>query len=193
MTQSFVLLILTYYAHSNGKSDLLKGFMCILMLNISFLYVIILQYLSLGIDIDIYSFFNHEFIVDIITLIPFLWSFLSIWPRMTLWRILDIKLIIVDFLNTVLPEIHIYLLKYKIYEVIMEKIHKTYFVWLMFVIKHSYIYSENYRQKPVSRLIFNVYKYPILIDIIILISFNLEFMLKHGVISTTALMFCLFF
>lgn len=145
-----------------------------------FLTIILLffRYLRLGNSIEIVNFYNTP-VITLIIIVPFLWPYISIWLRLILWKIMELRLLLWnDFIITII-RLHTFFLKFNVYFYITSKLHKIAFLLHTFIIYDGFIYSNEKRNR-IRLLIHKLYLYPILSTMIVWIICLFELIVSGG-------------
>jgi len=132
-------------------------------------YYTILRYLRMGQTVDISQVLNLldlESILSYIILSLFIWSFISIWARLLIWKILDLRQWLWKEFVILVTLINIFLLKFNVYFKIMDSLYKISYIWISYFIHDPIIYPK-WPRSYFRNILFRIYRYPIILYVMI--------------------------
>lgn len=189
---SFVFLIslgmlFSLYVWSDQVYKVFRGFffkfrdffIVIFLTVLLFTYGLILRFLRLGTDLNVYSLIPDD-IINISSLVLGLWPFVSLWIRLIYWRFLDYKLYLHELFGTEMKNIFIYLLRYNLFFKVMKRIHRVVFVWISFILHLRDIYR--YPAGKFKRFFRYLFVKPYLITLFIIVGCLFEVIIRNGFI-----------
>ena len=144
------------------------------------------RYLKVGEEINIGSYFSENTVI-LGGIILFMWPFISFYIRILLWKFLDFRDYLWYHCRSFIISIMLFLLRYNIIYVILEKLHKLSFIWISFLIGHPNIYQKNWLTKKIHW----IYLHPIVIYLFLFASMLIELLFKNGKLYYTLSFFML--
>jgi hypothetical protein len=139
------------------------------------------RYLRLGVTINIFDLISR-FNLDIGILLLFLFPFglCNIWIRFLIWKLMDLRFWLWFELSKLLYVIHLYLLRYKIYFYIFEKLHKIAFIWGTYISINPSVYPKTKDYGIFRNMLQTLYFKPYLGFLSILFCLLTEIVLTQG-------------
>lgn len=135
-----------------------------------FLYF--LRYLRLGNEINITNYLNDTNMPMFI-----LWPFILIGLFYGIKQVSILKSFLWEEFSNLIVSLSLYLIQYKIFFNLFEKLYQVSFLWITFVICDPYIYMQ---KSFIRRQIHRLYLYPVIFWLLILLIFLIEMYIMNG-------------
>ena len=143
------------------------------------IYFSSIRYLRIGYSLD-YS--NLVIYNDWIVILLFMCLVYSIWIKLILWKLVDIKEYLWEHTYLLLHSIHLRLLQNNIYFNLLELFYKLSYIWYSVIISDIIIYGEKSKEKRFFKLLYLLYTHSYLFHLFFLVVILIELILSKGIL-----------